>query len=349
VAFTFSVEQNGALGSLPPPMQMFLLSEGTTVCTAVALAAELGVADLVANGPRSSDEIARATSTHPNALYRLLRFLSVFGVFSEVEPHRFQQTPVSELLRNGTPGSMRPWMRMVGLAAWGPMFAGAMHSVKTGEPSFKRSTGVEFFDYLTAHPREGEIFNLAMTAFGQGVVAAVVQAYDFGTADRLVDVGGGHGALISAILEANPRLKGTLFDQPHVTEGARSALKATAVADRCEIVSGDFFESVPAGGDAYVLKWIIHDWDRDRAVTILRNCRGAMHQTGRLLLIESVISGPDQPDPGKIMDFVMLLGLGGQERTEQQYADLLREAGFHLTRVVPTASPMSVIEAAPTS
>jgi len=348
VAFMFEIEQNGVLSSLPPPMQMFLLSEGTTIFTAVTLAAELGIADLLANGPRSSDEIAQATSTHPGSLYRLLRLLSVVGVFSEAEPHRFEQTPLSELLRSGTPGSMRAWMKMVGLPAWGPMFAEAMHSVKTGEPSFNRSTGFEFFDYMTAHPREGEIFNDAMTAFGQGVVAAVVQAYDFGSARRLVDVGGGHGSLITAILQAHPHLNGTLFDLPHVADGARSALRAAAVADRCEIASGDFFASVPTGGDAYVLKWIIHDWDRDRAVAILRNCRRAMNQTGRLLLIEAVIPGPNEPHPGKIVDFIMLLGLGGQERTEQQYAGLLREAGFDLTKVVPTASPMSVIEAMPT-
>jgi len=228
------------------------------------------------------------------------------------------------------------------------MFAEAMHSVRTGEPSFKRSVGVGLFEYLAANPREGEIFNDAMTAFGQGVVAAVVQAYDFGSGHRLVDVGGGHGTLISAILGANPSLTGVLFDQPQVAEGARRVLATAGVADRCEIHSGDFFKSVPAGGDTYVLKWIIHDWDRDRAVAILRKCHGAMNQTGRILLIETVIPGPDEPHPGKIMDFVMLLGLGGQERTEEQYADLLQEAGFALSRVVPTASPMSIIEGVPT-
>jgi hypothetical protein len=344
----FEIEQNGVVSSLPPQMQMFLLSEGTTVFTAVTLAAELGIADVLADGPRSSDEIAETTSTHADSMYRLLRLLSVFGVFSEVQPHRFVQTPLSELLRSGTPGSMRAWMRMVGLPVWGPMFAEAMHSVKTGKPSFQRSRGVEFFDYLTAHPREGAIFNEAMTAFGEGVVAAVVQAYDFGGARRLVDVGGGHGSLIAAILQAHANLNGILFDRPHVVQGAHSTLGAAGVADRCEIAGGDFFESVPSGGDAYILKWIIHDWDRDRAVAILRNCRRAMNHTGRLLLIETVIPGPDEPHPGKIMDFIMLLGLGGQERTEQQYADLLREAGFDLTRVVPTASPMSVIEGMPT-
>lgn len=348
MAFKFGIEQNGVFSAMPPPMQMFLLSEGITIFTAVALAAELGVPDLLANGPRSSDEIAQATSAHPGSLYRLLRLLNTFGIFSEVEPGRFAQTPLSELLRTGTPGSLRSWVRMIGLPVWGPMFADAMHSVKTGEPSFKRSMGVELFEYLAANPREGDIFNDAMTSFGQGVVAAVVQAYDFGSARRLVDVGGGHGTLISAILGANPSLTGVLFDQPQVAEGARRLLATAGVADRCEIHSGDFFKSVPAGGDTYVLKWIIHDWALERAVTILRNCHRAMNQTGRLLLIEAVIPGPDEPHPGKIMDFVMLLGLGGQERTEQQYVELLQEAGFALSRVVPTASPMSIIEGVPT-
>ena len=348
MAFKCGIEQDGVLSAVPPPLQMFLFSQGITIFTAVALAAELGIADLL-DSPRSSDEMAQATSAHPGSLYRLLRLLSTFGIFSEVEPGRFAQTPLSELLRSAAPGSLRPWVRMIRLPVWAPLWAEAMHSVKTGEDSFKRTMGVEFFDYLTAHPREGEIFNEAMTAFGQGVAAAVVQAYEFGGARTIVDVGGGHGTLISAVLQANPHLTGILFDQPHVAEGARKALTTTGVADRCGVVGGDFFvDSLPAGCDAYVLSWIIHDWERDRAVAILRNCRRAMNQTGRLLLIEAVIPGPDEPHPGKIMDFVMLVGLGGQERTEQQYADLLREAGFALSKVVPTASPMSIIEGVPT-
>jgi hypothetical protein len=348
VAFKFGVEQDGVLSAVPPPLQMFLFSQGITIFTAVALAAELGIADLL-ESPRSGDEIAQAISAHPGSLYRLLRMLSTFGIFSEVEPGRFAQTPLSELLRSTAPGSLRPWVRMIRLPVWGPTFAEAMHSVKTGQPSFKQAMGVEFFDYLAAHPREGEIFNEAMTSFGQGVAAAVVQAYDFSGIRTIVDVGGGHGTLLTAILQADPHLTGILFDQPHIAEGARRALTTNGVADRSGVVGGDFFvDSLPAGCDAYVLSWIIHDWDRDRAVTILGNCRRAMNPSGRLLLIEAVIPGPDDPHPGKIMDFVMLLGLGGQERTEQQYADLLREAGFALSRVVPTASPMSVIEGVPT-
>ncbi|MGH9966377.1 MAG: methyltransferase [Pyrinomonadaceae bacterium] len=346
--FKFGIERNGVLAELPAPMQMFLLSEGITILTAVALAAELKISDIVSNGPRSSGEIAEETSTNPGSLYRLLRLLSTFGVFSESEPDRFAQTPLSELLRSGTTGSLRPWVRMTALPVWGRVLAEALHSIKTGEPSFKRSMGVELFDYLAARPHEGEIFNEAMSAFGEGVANAVAQAYDFGGVRKIVDVGGGHGILISTILRANPHLKGVLFDLPHVANGARGVLVAARVADRCEICAGDFFESVPAGGDAYVLSWIIHDWDRNRAVIILSNCRRAMNPAGRLLLVETVIPAPDEAHPGKIMDFVMLVGLGGQERTEDQYADLLHEAGFDLRRVVPTASPMSVIEAVPT-
>ena len=347
MAFEFGVKQNGVLSPLPPQMQLFLLSEGITIFTGLTLAAELGVPDLLANGPQSSDEIARATSSHPGSVYRLLRLLSTVGIFSEVEHGRFAQTALSELLRTGTPGSLRSWVRMVGLPVWWPLWAEAMHSVKTGEPSFKRSLGVEMFDYLAANPREGNLFNEAMSAFGHGVAAAVAQAYDFDGVRKIVDVGGGHGILISTILRTNPSLTGILFDQPQVVEGARGVLATAGVADRCEIHGGDFFKSVPAGGDAYLLSWIIHDWDRGRAVSILKRCRQAMPTTGRLLLVEAVIPLGNEPHAGKIMDFVMLTALGGQERTEEQYGDLLREAGFRLSAVVPTASPMSVIEGRP--
>jgi predicted O-methyltransferase YrrM len=238
-------------------------------------------------------------------------------------------------------------MRMIGLPVWWHTLADAAHSIRTSEPALRRVAGAEFFDYLAAHPRDADLFNQAMTAFGQDVAEAVTHAYDFGKIQKVVDIGGGHGLLMSTILRNHAHLTGVLFDLPHVAEGARTALASAGVTDRCEIAAGDFFQSVPSGGDAYILSWIIHDWDRDRAVAILRNCRRAMHSASRLLLIEAVIPGADEPHLGKIMDFVMLVLLGGQERTEQEYADLLREAGYSLNRVVPTASPMSVIEARP--
>ena len=183
-----------------------------------------------------------------------------------------------------------------------------------------------------------------MSDFGQGVAGAVVEGYDFSAVGTVVDVGGGNGSFISAILRANPRMTGILLDLPLVAESARASLADAGLAKRCDIAGGDFFTSIPAGGDAYVLRWIIHDWDHSRAVTILRNCRDAMKRTGRLLLVETVIPAGDEPHPGKLVDFVMLTALGGQERTAEEYAQLLDEAGFHLKRIVPTASPMSVIE-----
>jgi hypothetical protein len=242
---------------------------------------------------------------------------------------------------------MRSWVRMTGLKAWHQAYAEALHSVRTGEPVFKRATGAEFFDYFAARPHESEIFNGAMNDFGLVVSAAVVEAYDFNGISSIVDVGGGHGTLIAAILKRWPKITGVIYELPHVAEGARRAMGEAGLADRCEIVGGDFFQSVPAGCDAYILRWIIHDWDHDRALTILKNCRRAMGKTGRLLLVEAIITPGDDLHPGKLLDFVMLTGLGGQERTEAEYGELLAEAGFRLNRIVPTESHMSVVEALP--
>ncbi len=269
------------------------------------------------------------------------------GVFTEARPGRFALTPLGECLRSGVPNSMRSWLRMVGLKVWFHTYAEALHSLRTGEPAFVRSVGTEFFDYLATHPQEGEIFNAAMSDFGRAVAAAIVQEYDFSGVAKVVDVGGGNGSLLSAILQANPGMTGVLFDQAHVVESARKSITDAGLGKRCDIVTGDFFSSVPAGGQAYILRWIIHDWDNDRALTILRNCRAAMKGTARVLLVETVIPPGDQPHPGKLVDFVMLTALGGQERTAEEYTQLLEEAGFRLNKIVPTTSPMSVLEGMP--
>jgi O-methyltransferase domain len=332
---------------IPPHLQLVYLSRGVVVTTALSLAAELGVADHLADGPRSSDELARATSTHPRSLYRLLRLLSSVGIFTETQDYRFALTPLGEFLRTGVPGSMRSWLRMTGLGVWLQTFAEALHSIRTGEPVFQRATGMELFDYLAVHPGEGEIFNGAMNDLGRMVSAAVVQAYDFSGISKIIDVGGGHGTLIAAILQSHPQMTGILFDSPHVAESARQPIAAAGLADRCEIVGGDFFISIPPGADAYLLRSIIHDWDHERAIAILRNCREAMEKTSRLLLIEMIIPAGDQLHPGKFSDFVMSTALGGQERTEEEYEKLLHEAGFRLSKVVPTGSSMSIIEGVP--
>jgi hypothetical protein len=343
----YAIDHGGTVSTLPPAMQIFLLTEGVTIQAALTLAANLGIADLLAEGPQTSDWLAQATSTHPPSLYRVLRLLSSFGVFSEIDPGRFAQTASSDLLRAGTLDSLRSWVQMTGLLVWPQTFAAALHSVKTGEPALKHVVGTEFFEYLATHPGEGTVFSAAMGDFGRGVSQAVVQAYDFSNVGTIVDVGGGHGTLLSAILRGNAHLKGILFDLPHVADGARGLMASAGLSDRCEIHGGDFFADVPAGGDVYILSWIIHDWDRGRAVSILKRCRQAMPTTGRLLLVEAVIPPGNEPHAGKIMDFVMLTALGGQERTKEQYEDLLQEAGFRLSAVVQTASPMCIIEGSP--
>jgi O-methyltransferase domain len=332
---------------LPPPIRISLLSQGTIIATSLALAAELGIADHLADGPRRSEELAQATSTHPRSLYRLLRLLCSIGVFTEIQPDSFAQTPLSECLRTGVPGSMRSWLRMIGLKTRYHTHAEAIYSIKTGEPAFKRVTGMEFFDYLAAHPDEGEIFNQAMNDMGQVVAAAVAQSYDFSGIGRIIDVGGGLGTLIAAILQKYPEMTGILFDSPHVAERARESIASACLAHRCEVAGGDFFKSVPAGCDAYLLRWIIHNWDYERAITILSNCRQAMGERSRLLLLESVIPTGNEFHQGKFLDYIMLTTHYGQERTEEEYDSLLREADLRLNRVVPTGSHLSIIEAVP--
>ncbi len=335
------------VSELPPPMLVFFLSQGTIISTSLSLAAELGIADHLADGPRSSEELAQATSTHPRSLYRLLRILCSLDVFTEVQPDSFAQTPLSECLRTGVPGSLRSWLRMTGLKHNHHMHGEALHSIKTSEPVFERVNGMEFFDYLAARPGDGEIFNQAMNNMGQGVAAAVVSSYDFSGIGKIIDVGGGHGTLIAAILQKYPEMTGILFDAPHVAPRSRESIASAGLTQRCEVVGGDFFNSVPAGCDAYLLRWIIHDWDRERAVTILRNCRQAMGERGRLLLIEMILPAGNEFHPGKLMDYVMLTFLGGQERTEEEYESLLGEADLRLNKVVPTGSDWSIIEAVP--
>jgi O-methyltransferase/methyltransferase family protein len=332
---------------LPPPIYISLLSQGMIIATSLVVATELGIADHLADGPRSSEELAQATSTDPQSLYRLLRVLCGVGVFSEIQTNSFAQTPLSECLRAGVPGSMRSWLRMIGRKFRYHTHAEALYSIKTGEPAFKHVTGADFFDYLAAHPEEAEIFNQAMGDMGKVVAAAVARSYDFNGIGKIVDIGGGHGTLITAILQKYPQMTGILFDSPHTVERARDSVASAGLADRCEVVGGDFFKSVPAGCDAYLLRWIIHNWDEERALTILRNCRQSMGARSRLLLIESVIPTGNEFHPGKLMDYIMLTTLPGRERTEKEYDSLLREADLRLNKVAPTGSPLSIIEAVP--
>lgn len=329
---------------LPPPLVLMQLATGYIVSQALYVAAKLRIADHLKDGPRTSDELAQAVGADARFLYRVLRALASLGVFAEVEDGRFTLTPTAELLRTNVPGSLHAMVVWMNEPFHWRVYEETLEAVKTGKLAFEQVFGMEPFPYFVENPDVAKIFDNAMTSFSLMSAPAVTAAYDFSSIKKIVDVAGGHGLLISSILKANPDLRGVLFDMPTVIEGAGPLIEEAGVAARCEKVAGDFFESVPAGGDAYIMKHIIHDWDDERSLAILRNCHRAMTEGGKLLLVEVVLPPGNEPSFGKIMDIEMMLLPGGTERTEAEYKELFAKAGFQLTRVVPTASPVSLIE-----
>ena len=333
-----------------PAATLLHLMTGYRAMQALYVAARLGIADLLKDGARGSEELARATGADARALHRLLRALASLGVFGEDADGRFAPSELGALLRSDVPGSLRAAAIFFGdernWHAWGKL----ERSVMSGEP-VRGPRGTQVFLEESARDPEGAaLFNAAMTSLTSAFDAAVTAAYDFSRLGTLVDVGGGQGALISSILAANPALRGILFDIPPVIESARGRIGEAGLAGRCELVAGDFFASVPAGGDAYVLKWVIHDWDDEHSVAILGSCRRAMARDGRLLLVERVV--PERVDQSAdtqgivLGDLNMLLWTGGRERTAAEYRALLASAGFTLARIVPTATQLSIIEGA---
>jgi predicted O-methyltransferase YrrM len=324
---------------------MLQMISGFWVSQMVLVAAKLGLADLITDQPKTAAELAQASGTHAPSLYRVLRGLASVGVFAEDSQGRFVSTPVTETLRRDAPGSLRAFaMAELGqehFKAWGNL----LHSVRTGEIAFDNHFGQPVWEYYAQNPEDAEVFNDAMTGMTEMVNAAVVPAYDFSGFGKIVDIGGGHGALLAAILKANPAARGVLFDLPHVAEGAAARFAAEGVSDRCEVVSGDFFKAVTPGADAYVMKFILHDWDDEKSVAIMKNIRRAMNDGGRVIVIENIVPEGNTPSFAKFIDINMLVMTGGRERTEKEFADLFAAAGFRLTRVVPTESPFCIIEA----
>ncbi|SFQ69048.1 O-methyltransferase [Amycolatopsis arida] len=321
------------------------LHDGFVRARALQLAAELDVADLLGDGDRTADDLAAATATHPGALYRLLRLLAGCGVLTEVAPRRFALTTEGGPLRGDHPHSVKATLLSARLFL--PVYADALHSLRTGEPAFPRTYGAPLFEYLQEHPDQATLFHAAMADASRLETAALLDAVDLGGARHVVDVGGGSGTLLGAVLRRHPGVTGVVLDRPHLAEAARTHAAAEGVADRLTFTGGDFFREVPGGGDVYLLKSIVHDWPDDAAVDILRICRAAMPPGGRLLLVERVLPAGDGDHPGKAMDFTLLVVLGGRERTEAEYAALLSAAGLRCTGVTPTACPLSVVEAVP--
>jgi hypothetical protein len=328
----------------PPEAVLSQMLVAPLVTQALRVVAELGIADLLTQGARSVDELADATGAHAPSLYRFMRALASCGVFVETGERVFELTPMAELLRADVEGSMRDLAIFMGAEWHWQVWGDAVYSARTGKVAWEHVHGKEVFPYFAENVGAARVFDNAMTSFSKMVAKAIVAAYDFSSIGKLADIAGGHGSLLAAILRANPHLKGLLFDVPQVIADAQSHLEAEGVAGRCELASGDFFASVPAGADAYLMKHIIHDWDDARALAILKNCHRAMPENGRLLLAEMVVPQGNEPHFSKIQDLEMLLSPGGLERTGEEYRQLFAEAGFELTRIIPTESPISVIE-----
>ncbi len=333
------------LQEMPPAAKLMEMIFSPVPAQALSVSAQLGVADLLKDQAKSADELAQALNVKARPLYRLLRALASRGIFIEDQNGRFHLTPLAEPLRSDAPDSVRNFAIYFG-ADWHRRVYGELgYSIETGLPAFEKVYGKPFFDYLAENPAPAADFNNAMTSHSAADSLAVVKAYDFAGINKLVDVGGGHGALLATILANNPQLHGVLFDAPTVVAGASDILAAHGVSQRCEAIGGNFFASVPAGGDAYILRHIIHDWDDERALTILKNCHQAMTENGRLLVVEIVITEGNAPSLGKFLDLAMMVLVNSFERTAAEYSALFAQAGFKLTRIVPTTSPPSVIEA----
>jgi hypothetical protein len=338
--------ENVLPGAVPPPATLLQMMTGYWVSQALYVAAKLGVADLLTEGPRPVKELAAVTQTNALSLQRVLRALASIGVFTEATPGTFALTPLAVLLKSRTPDSMRALAIMYAeeqYRAWGDI----LHSVRTGKPAFEHHFGTSYFHYLAQHPEADRVFNEAMTGWTAHLISAVMDAYDFSPFQTIVDVGGSYGTLLAAILRSNRTAQGILFDQPHVIATAAEQLEAAGVGERCTTVGGDFFVEVPAGGDAYLLAQILHDWDDERSVAILRQCRRAIPAHGKLLVIELVLPPSEEPFFGKWLDLHMLVLFAARERTATEYEVLFRATGFALARVVPTTAGPSIVEAVP--
>jgi predicted O-methyltransferase YrrM len=333
-------------GKKPLPAQMLDLITGYWVSQLVFVAAKLGLADLLKGGAKTADQLAASTGTHPIALRRVLRALASLGVFTEIQGGRFKLTPLAATLRSEAPLSMRDFALMVVDDYNWQVWQELPEIVRTAESAFVRVHGMKTFEYLEKHTEKGRVFAQSMASLSRTENPAVAAAANLSKARSLVDVGGSQGHLLAEVLRANPQLKGVLFDLPSAVERARKApyLNAKGIAGRVELVGGDFFQSVPEGADAYMMKYVLHDWDDALCVRILENCRRAMARGGRVLVVDTVIPGGNGPHWGKLLDITMMVATGGRERTASEFKELFAAAGFKLKKIIPTACPLSIVE-----
>ena len=330
---------------LPLHTQLLQMISGYWLSQGIYAVAKLGIADLLQEGSHSCTELASATQTNTSALYRLMRALASVGIFSETKPHSFSLTPLGKHLCSDHPKSQRNNAIMLGepnhYQTWGDL----LYCIQTGESAFNHRWGMGVFDYYKSHPDEAEIFEKSMNNFSATEVAAIAPAYDFAEFTTVVDVGGGYGEMLAQLLQQYPHHQGILFDEEYVIAHCQPTLNKYGVEHRCQTISGNFFASVPPGGDAYLLKHILHDWDDERAIIILRNCCRFMPEHGKVLVMELVVPPGDTPSASKMLDLNMLVMCpGGKERTEAEFAELFTQAGLKLTQIVRTEEDICVIE-----
>ena len=345
--------QHAPHGPVPPAAVAMGLATAYQASQAVVVAATLGISDFLAKGAMSSSEIALKTATHPDRMHRLLRVLAAFGVVNDIGSERFELTPVGDCLRADAPNSVRPLVLMYGGGPFWQTVVSLADCVRTGRNGFELLYGLDgCFAYLEKHPDPARIFDDAMSGRSSITGPAAAEAYDFTGVGHIIDVAGGHGQMLAWILKAHPHLRGTLFDLPRVVENAASLLAREGISDRCDIVGGDMFAAVPAGGDLYLLSRVIHDWDDARAITLLQACRRAMAPTSKLLILDRVM--PDQIAAGPsaqsnvLLDLSMMLWTtGGRERTSAEFEALLSAAELRLHRIIPMPIPDSLVEATP--
>jgi hypothetical protein len=329
--------------NMPEPLQKIMrMISGYWTSQVLYVIAKLGLADLLKEGPKTAEELASSTQAHPRSLYRLLSSSVSLGLLAEDEQRRFQLTPISDWLRSDVPGSQRATAIIVGdllYRAWGDL----LYSIQTGKVAFEKVHGLPFFDYLSTNPEQAKVFDEAMGMHGWATTA-ILDAYDFSGIQVLADIGGGNGSAITAILKKYPDMRGILFDLPGVAERSKENVQVAGLADRCQVLGGNFMEAVPTGVDAYLMRHVIHDWDDEKATKILKSIHRAMGKDGTLLVAEHIIPPGNAPSMARGSDLVMLVVAGGQERTEEEFRVLFERAGFCLTRIVPTKVGICVIE-----
>ena len=338
----------GGPPNLPPQVAMLQMLGGFRIARSIYVAANLGIADLLADGPKSSEELAQATGTDAPSLYRILRAIASVGIFAEDESGRFTLTPPAEFLQTEGPDSLRATVNLFGEEWHWQVWENLLESVKTGKPAFEQLNGMSFFDFYNQDSEFAKTSSASKTSIVARASNSLLKNYDFSAIGKVVDIGiaGGYGSTLISLLKSNPTMKGVLFDFPPVIAGTTPLIEAAGLTDRCELIAGNCVDLVPSGGDLYILTFVVHNWDDERAIKILKNCHGAMAENGKLLLVEMIMPLGNDPFVGKLIDLEsLLLTPGGCERTEAQYKSILAAAGFKVTNVIPTQTANSIIEA----